>query len=108
MANNSFDPLPNNASQWQYGAFVTQPLRTYSGETTLRLPTDYNDQSFTYSSTSLEHEAEGRHLEYELAVGWSSDQLPLSTKLSLIHISDYGNSVGNDDTLALFSMTFDF
>ena len=95
-------------SNWRYGFFVTQPVRINSGQATLNLPTGYNGSALTYNDVDLDLSPDGRHMEYEFAVGWESESLPLTGKLNLIRVEDYGNIDGNQDTIALVTLGIHF
>ncbi|WP_263082017.1 S8 family serine peptidase [Endozoicomonas sp. Mp262] len=94
----------NNNNKWHYGFFVTQPLRVHSGSGQLELPTGYQGNNLSYSTTEIHLTPDGRHMEYEFALGWESDPFPVSGKLNLIRVEDYGNIKGNDDTLLILSL----
>ncbi|MDP9938760.1 S8 family peptidase [Ectopseudomonas alcaliphila] len=91
-------------AQWQLGALVYQPLRVSGGEARLQLPTGLNaDNSVAWSSTALELSAQGRHMEYELFFRYELPRLPMSFKGSLLHVRDYQNQPGNNDSMLLLN-----
>ena len=110
LIGNSFSTglLAEGAGNWQYGFFITQPLRVNQGEATLELPSGYSGYDLTYQQVNLDMAATGRHLEYELALGWHSDELPLSGKVNLVRVNDYANIPGNDDSIILFNLGVEF
>ncbi|WP_263082016.1 S8 family serine peptidase [Endozoicomonas sp. Mp262] len=88
--------------QWQYGFFVTQPLRLTNGSATLTLPTGYEGYNLAFSDIAIDLAPKGRHLEYELALSWKPEYLDY-VRLNILRVEDYGNIPGNDDSLLLFS-----
>ncbi|MDB2384555.1 hypothetical protein N9V90_01790 [Endozoicomonas sp.] len=104
----SFGLVAQENSRWQYGLFATQPVRMHDSQATLSLPTRYDGRSLSYSDVDLDLVPEGQHMEYELAVSWTPDSLPVTGKFNLIRVEDYGNVVGNNDNIALFSLGFPF
>ncbi len=95
-------------SSWKYGLFITQPLRINNGNAQLELPSGYNGYHLTYNAMDIDLAPDGRHLEYEFAIGWEPESIPLSSKINLIRIEDYGNIAGNNDTIMLLSLGIKF
>lgn len=94
--------------RWHYGFFVSQPLRVNRGRLQMLLPTGYQGRQLSYSSAEIDLVPQGRHLEYELAIGWQATTLPLSARLNLVRVQDYGNRQGNDDHLVLLGLGLRF
>lgn len=90
--------------QWQVGALAYQPLRVRGGEVEAQLPIGLNaDNSVTWQRTELGLDAQGRHMEYELFLRYELPSLPVTVKGSLLHVRDYQNQPGNNDSMLLFS-----
>ncbi len=104
LTSNSFNLglLKHHDENFQYGIFISQPLRLASGQATIQLPTGYSGYELAYSELDIDLSPEGRHLEYELALSWKPEYLDYM-RLNLLRIEDYGNIPGNSDSLLLFS-----
>lgn len=90
--------------QWQVGALVYQPLRVRGGDASMQLPTGLNaDNSVAWRSTSLALDAEGRHMEYEMFFRYELPRWPMTFKGSLLHVRDYQNQPGNNDSMVLIN-----
>ncbi|MDP0561177.1 MAG: S8 family peptidase [Candidatus Endonucleobacter sp. (ex Gigantidas childressi)] len=87
---------------WQYGLFISQPLRLDEGSATLTLPTGMDKHGMTFSEYDIDLAPEGRHLEYEFALSWKTDIVDYM-RVNVLRVVDYGSIVGNNDTMILFS-----
>lgn len=90
--------------QLQYGALVYQPLRLRGGKTSMQLSTRLNaDNSVSLDRVNLQLKAEGRHMEYELFMRYELPAWQLSFKGSMLHIVDYQNQPGNNESLLMIN-----
>jgi len=87
---------------WQYGLFVSQPLRLDQGSATLTLPNGFDKQGMTFKEYDVDFTPEGRHFEYEFALSWSAEFVDYM-RLNILRVVDYGSISGNNDTMVLFS-----
>ncbi|MDD7804310.1 MAG: S8 family serine peptidase [Endozoicomonas sp. (ex Botrylloides leachii)] len=103
----SFGLLSDLNESLQYSLTLSQPLRLTKGTATLDLPTGFSGSGPSFNRYSIDLEPQGRHLEYELSLGWTVDFLG-SINMNILRIEDYGNIQGNNDTMLLISTEMKF
>ena len=93
---------------WQYGFFATQPVRLSSGKAMLTLPVSYKGKALNYRNIELDLTPEGRQMEYEFAINWTPENLPVYSKFNLIKIEDFNHIKGNNDIISLITLGVEY